>query len=34
MMNLLSELNLSVAWVSMVGLLGWLYVGDDDGITQ
>ncbi|BCU95682.1 MAG: hypothetical protein CM15mV10_0570 [uncultured marine virus] len=30
MRNLLSEPNSSVAWVSMVRLLGWLYVGDDD----
>ena len=30
MMNSLLELNLKVGLVSMVGLLGWLYVGDDD----
>ena len=29
-MSLPLEPNLKVAWVSMVELLGWLYVGDDD----
>ncbi|BCU96808.1 MAG: hypothetical protein CM15mV13_2640 [uncultured marine virus] len=29
-MNSLYELNLKVGLVSMVGMLGWLYVGDDD----
>ena len=32
-MNSLFELNSKVAWVSMVGLLGWLYIGDVDVIT-
>ena len=28
-MNLQSEPNLSVAWVSIVEALGWLYIGED-----
>ena len=33
MTNSLFELNSKVAWVSMVVLLGWLYIGDGDVLS-